>query len=76
MLFYHNVQYLLSFLRLIYRSFNALFFACYRSTDRHMVDGYLLYVNWRNNHNHLIVCAQAPSKRGVSATTQERLTNV
>ncbi|TWW72959.1 hypothetical protein D4764_15G0003530 [Takifugu flavidus] len=34
-----------------------------RSTDRHMVDGYLLYVNWRNNHNHLIVCGQAPSKR-------------
>ncbi|XP_011617222.2 uncharacterized protein [Takifugu rubripes] len=46
-----------------------------RSTDRHMVDGYLLYVNWRNNHNHLIVCGQAPSKRGVSTTTQERLTN-
>lgn len=22
-----------------------------------MVDGYLLYVNWRNNHNHRIVCA-------------------
>lgn len=42
-----------------------------------MVDGYLLYVNWRNNHNHLLVCAQAPSKGDVSAaTTQERSTNV
>lgn len=36
-----------------------------------MVDGYLLYVNWRNNHNHVFVCAQALSKRDVPAATRQ-----
>lgn len=36
-----------------------------------MVDGYLLYVNWRNNHNHVFVCAQALSKRDASAATRQ-----
>lgn len=35
-----------------------------------MVDGYLLYVNWRNNHNHVIVC-RALGKRHASAATRQ-----
>ena len=45
-----------------------------RSTDQHMADGYLLYVNLRSDHNHRLACADALRKRDVSAFTIERLT--
>ncbi|KAK0134006.1 hypothetical protein N1851_030442 [Merluccius polli] len=45
-----------------------------RSTDQHMAEGYLLYVNLRTDHNHRLSCADALSKRDVSALTSERLT--
>ncbi|XP_031169028.1 uncharacterized protein LOC116059903 isoform X2 [Sander lucioperca] len=47
-----------------------------RSTDRHMAEGYLLYVNWRNEHNHGLAGADALRKRDVSAITIERLTEL
>ncbi|KAF1377986.1 hypothetical protein PFLUV_G00206520 [Perca fluviatilis] len=47
-----------------------------RSSDRHMAEGYLLYVNLRNEHNHRLACADALRKRDVSAVTVERLTEL
>ncbi|XP_028440345.1 uncharacterized protein LOC114559727 [Perca flavescens] len=47
-----------------------------RSSDRHMAEGYLLYVNLRNEHNHRLACANALRKRDVSAVTIERLTEL
>ncbi|XP_028439323.1 uncharacterized protein LOC114559089 [Perca flavescens] len=47
-----------------------------RSTDRHMAEGYLLYVNLRNEHNHSLAGADALRKRDVSAITIERLTEL
>jgi len=45
-----------------------------RSTDVHMQEGYLLYVKLRHEHNHRLSCADALSKRDVSAITAKRLT--
>lgn len=57
--------------------FNILEFTTYcRSTDKHMMEGYLLYVNLRNEHNHRLVCADAYSKRDVSTVTIGRLTEL
>ena len=41
-----------------------------------MAEGYLLYVNLRNEHNHRLACADALRKRDVSAVTIERLTEL
>lgn len=41
-----------------------------------MGEGYLLHVKWRDNHNHLLNCADALSKRDVSVTTVNRLTEL
>lgn len=41
-----------------------------------MAEGYLLYVNWRNEHNHGLAGADALRKRDVSAITIERLTEL
>ncbi|XP_056155967.1 uncharacterized protein si:dkey-75a21.2, partial [Lampris incognitus] len=47
-----------------------------RSTDRHLGEGYLLQVKWNNNHNHLLISADALRKRDVSKETVERLSDL